>query len=70
MDATTWAGLVYGVKPYHVLGVALVYRFGGLTEAEIKIASIRGCNSSVVRVACGFTPGFENKNSLRFRRPL
>src|ERR1035437_9983393 len=29
----------------------IVYRLYGLTEAEIKIVSIRGCNSSMVRVA-------------------
>jgi len=29
----------------------IVYRLYGLTEAEIKILSIRGCNSSMVRVA-------------------
>jgi len=29
----------------------IVYRLCGLTEAEIKIVSIRGCNSSMVRVA-------------------
>jgi hypothetical protein len=29
----------------------IVYPLYGLTEAEIKIVSIRGCNSSMVRVA-------------------
>jgi len=29
----------------------IVYRLYGLTEAEIKIVSIRGCNASMVRVA-------------------
>jgi uncharacterized coiled-coil protein SlyX len=29
----------------------IVYRLYGLTETEIKIVSIRGCNSSMVRVA-------------------
>jgi len=29
----------------------IVYRLYGLTEAEIKIVSVRGCNSSMVRVA-------------------
>jgi uncharacterized coiled-coil protein SlyX len=29
----------------------IVYRLYGLTEAEIKIVSIRGCNSGMVRVA-------------------
>jgi hypothetical protein len=29
----------------------IVYRLYGLTEAEIKIVSIRSCNSSMVRVA-------------------
>ena len=43
--------LRYGVKPYRALWVVLVYRLYGLTEAEIKIVSIRGCNSSMVRVA-------------------
>ena len=41
----------------------IVYRLYGLTEAEIKIVSVRGCNSSMVRVAWDFTPGFENKKT-------
>jgi len=44
----------------------IVHRLYGLTEAEIKIVSIRGCNSSMVRVGRGFTPGFENKKQLLF----